>query len=113
MKVKNFEDYLAKRLNVEEIKELESHAEREYQALKELQKGIAFALESYAKQENIGFNDLVRKLNISPSKLSKIQNGEANLTLASIAHISTLLKRKVVFTFEAETENIGNLRKSV
>ena len=44
-------------------------------------------------QENIGFNELVRRLGISPTQVSKIQKGEANLTLTSIAHIFSLLNR--------------------
>ncbi|MBX9839400.1 MAG: helix-turn-helix domain-containing protein [Silvanigrellaceae bacterium] len=105
MKVKNFNDYLKTRLNESEIAEIEAQAEMEFQALKALQNGVAQAINAYMKQENIGFNDLVRKLDISPSKLSKIQKGEANLTLASIAHIAALLKRKPVFSFEKEIEN--------
>ncbi len=106
MKVKNFNDYLKTRLNDTEIAEIEAQAEREFQALKALQQGVAQAINAYMKKENIGFNDMVRKLDISPSKLSKIQKGEANLTLASIAHIAALLKQKPVFNFkDDEKEN--------
>ena len=51
-------------------------------------------------KEKIGFNELVKRLGVSPSKVSKIQKGEANLTIASIAHISALLKRKARLVFE-------------
>ena len=105
MKVKNFNDYLRTRLNDSEIAEIEAQAEREFKALKALQDGVAQAINAYMKKENIGFNEVVRKLNISPSKLSKIQKGEANLTLASVAHIAALLKRKPVFSFEDEKDN--------
>jgi transcriptional regulator with XRE-family HTH domain len=104
MKVKNFDDYLKTRLNDAEIAEIEAQAAMEFKSLKALQNGVAQAINAYMKQENIGFNDLVRRLDISPSKLSKIQKGEANLTLASIAHIAVLLKRKPVFSFESENE---------
>ncbi len=108
MKVKNFQVYLETRLSPDEIKEIEAQAAMEYQALKALQEGVARALEAYMKQENIGFNDLVRRLDISPSKLSKIQRGEANLTLASIAHIAALLKRVPELNFlqsKSETDD--------
>ena len=106
MKVKNFNDYLKTRLNESEIAEIEAQAEREFQALKALQQGVAQAINGYMKKENIGFNDMVRKLDISPSKLSKIQKGEANLTLASIAHIAALLKQKPIVNFkDDEKEN--------
>lgn len=104
MKVKNFQDYLETRLSPEEIKEIEAQAEMELQALKSLQNGVAQALNAYMVQQNIGFNDLVRKLDISPSKLSKILKGEANLTLASIAHIAALLKRKPKFSLDLESD---------
>ena len=45
-------------------------------------------------QEEIGFNELVHRLDVSPTQISKIQKGEANLTLASLAHIFALLNRQ-------------------
>ncbi len=49
----------------------------------------------YMADEEIGFNELMHRLNISPTtQASKIQSGEANLTLASVAHICTFLKMK-------------------
>ena len=44
-------------------------------------------------QEKIGFNELVRRLGSSPAQVSKIQKGEANLTIATLAHIFALLKK--------------------
>lgn len=39
------------------------------------------------KQQGIGFNELVRRLKISSSHAIKIKHDQANLTLASLAHI--------------------------
>jgi transcriptional regulator with XRE-family HTH domain len=39
-------------------------------------------------REEIGFNEMVRRLGISPSLFSKIQRGEGNITLATLAHIA-------------------------
>lgn len=100
MKVKSFDKYLESRLNKKEIEEIKHQAKIEFEALKNLQTDVARTVAEYMSGENIGFNELVRRLGISPSKLSKIQNGDANLTLASIAHISALLGRKAKIVFE-------------
>jgi len=94
MKTKKFDDYLKKRLDKSEIAEIERQAKLEYIALKSLQDDIANAIAEYMEQEEIGFNELVRRLDVSPSQVSKIQKGEANLTLASLAHIFALLNRR-------------------
>ena len=93
MKTKNFDDNLKKRLNKAEIAEIEKIAELEHIAYRSLQADVAKAIKDYMEKEKIGFNELVRRLDISPTQVSKIQKGEANLTLASIAHIFALLKR--------------------
>ena len=48
----------------------------------------------------MGFNNMVKKLDISTAKLAKILKGEANLTITSIAHICALLGKKPFFRFE-------------
>lgn len=100
MKVKSFEKYLESRLNKNEIAELEKQAKMEFDALVSLREDVARTVAKYMDDKHIGFNELVRRLGVSPSKLAKIQNGEANLTLASIAHISALLGRKAKLIFE-------------
>lgn len=101
MKLKNFKDYLAKRLDKQEIAEIEQQAEIEYEALKLLQEDVAQALSDYMAKEKIGFNELVRRLGISAAQVAKIQKGKANLTLATLAHISALLKKKPHLIFKA------------
>jgi transcriptional regulator with XRE-family HTH domain len=100
MKTKSFQEYLEKRLSKAEIAEIELQAKFEKEALVALQKDITQAIDSYMKKENIGFNELVRRLDISPTQLAKIQRGEANITLATIAHIFALFKKRphLVFT---------------
>jgi hypothetical protein len=91
MKTKSFKVYLEKRLNKKEIAEIEAKALLEKQALKNLQEDISNAVAEYMTKEKIGFNELVRRLGASPVQVSKIQRGEANLTIASLAHIFALL----------------------
>jgi transcriptional regulator with XRE-family HTH domain len=100
MKPKSFKDYLAKRLDQSEIVELEKQADIELEAIKLLQDDISSAIANYMAQEKIGFNELVRRLGVSSAQAAKIQKGEANLTLASLAHIAALFKRKPHIVFD-------------
>jgi hypothetical protein len=100
MKTKSFQSYLESRLDKDEISEIKEQVELEYQAIKNLQDDITKSVAEYMAKEKIGFNELVKRLGVSPSKVSKIQKGEANLTIASIAHISALLKRRARLIFE-------------
>lgn len=94
MKTKSFQSYLEKRLHKKEIAELEKQALLEKKALQNLQQDISKIVNDYTAQENIGFNELVRRLGTSPTQVAKIQKGEANLTIASLAHIFALLKKQ-------------------
>ena len=101
MKIKNFKHYLEQRLNKDEIAELEKQADSEFESFKLLQKEVSNAVEQYMQQKQIGFNELVRRLGVSATQVSKIQMGEANLTLASLAHISALLGKQPRLSFGA------------
>ena len=94
MKTKSFDDYLKKRLDKKEIKEIEEQALLEKESLASLQEDVWKLLSGYMKKEKVGFNELVRRLNITPAQASRIQKKEANLTLASVAHIFSLMKQK-------------------
>ena len=94
MKTKSFQMYLRKRLDKKEIAEIEEQAKLEKEALQRLQDDISKAVADYMTKEDIGFNELVRRLGASPAQVSKIQKGEANLTIASLAHIFALLKKQ-------------------
>jgi hypothetical protein len=101
MKTKSFDEYLAKRLDKKEIKEIEQQAELEYKALYNLQKEVSSAFSEYIYKEKIGFNEAVRRLNMSPTQVTKIQKGEANLTLASLAHIGAMFKKSPHIIFKS------------
>lgn len=94
MKLKNFKDYLVERLDPKEIAQIEKQAKLEFQALISLQADISKVVVQYMIDEGIGFNELVRRLKMSSSQVIKIQKKEANLTLATIAHIGALLKKQ-------------------
>lgn len=100
MKSKSFQGYLEKRLDKAEIAEIEKSAKLEAKIIKSLQEDISGAVTQYMKKEKIGFNELVRRLDISPTQASRIKSGEANLTLATIAHIFALFRLHPHFTFD-------------
>lgn len=100
MKTKSFENYLEKRLSKLEIAEIKQQAEIEFQTLHSLQEEVSSALNEYVTKEKIGFNELVRRLGVSPTQVLKIQKCQANLTLATLAHISALLKKRPHLVFE-------------
>lgn len=51
------------------------------------------------KIENIGFNELARRLDYSASQLSKITKGEANITLATLSHMFSVIEKKPILNF--------------
>ena len=100
MKIKSFQKYIEKRLTKEELKEIDQQVDLEIKALKALKSDIAEVINSYMKNEDIGFNELVRRLDVSPTHVLKIQKGEANLTLSSIARIFALLGKTPHLVFK-------------
>ncbi len=91
MKTKSFRKYLEERLNKNEIADIEAQAELETKILQAMQNIIADTIDDYLKKHDIGFNELVRRLDWSPSKVVKVQRGEANMTLSSLAHLFALV----------------------
>ncbi|MBP9693737.1 MAG: helix-turn-helix transcriptional regulator [Alphaproteobacteria bacterium] len=102
MTTNKFDKYLQQRLKKEDIQEIEAFAQHEYRTLKSLQEGVSAELTTYMAEKKIGFNELVRRLNMSPSQVSKIQKGEANLTLSTISHIFTILDRRPTLVFKSK-----------
>jgi len=103
VKLKKFDDYLKTRLTKQEIIEIERMAKLEARALKTLQQDVARIMQGYMKEEKIGFNELVRRLDVSPTHVAKIQKGDVNLTLASVARLFALLGREPHLTSEVKT----------
>jgi hypothetical protein len=100
MKLGNFQDILDKKFTKEELAEINREAELELAALKALQQNVKDLFENYMKKNNLGFNELVRKLDSTPKQISKIQKGQANLTLASLAMLSAKLGQEPVILFK-------------
>lgn len=101
MKVKSFKQYLEKRLDKSEIKEIEQAAKTEFEIFSMIQADVANDVVSYMSKKKIGFNELVRKLGKSPTQVSNIIKGDANLTMATIAQVYAMMGEKVHIKKEA------------
>lgn len=104
MKTKGFQKYLEKRLNKDEIAEIKEQAQLEIRILKSIKSVIADIMNNYMKKNKIGFNELVRRLDSSPTHVAKIQRGEANLTLSSLAHLLALMGKEPKDIFKNKKE---------
>lgn len=101
MKTRSFYDILEKRLTKEQIAEIERKAQLEVDIFKSIQRVLSKTMEDYMEKNKIGFNEVVRRLASSPSQVSKIQRGEANLTIASLAHFLALMGKEPNDIFKA------------
>ena len=91
MESKNFWKHAQERLGVDRVAEIKKEAEKEANMLRSVQNFISSSVEEYMNENKVGFNELVAKLGSSPSHLSKIKKGEANLTISSFAHLMAVL----------------------
>ncbi len=92
MKTKSFHTYLKKRLDKDEIIKIKDQAQREIHIFKSMQESIANMISAYMKKNNVGFNELARTLDASPSQIAKMKRGEANLRLSTLAHLFALIE---------------------
>jgi len=111
MKTKKFSDYLETRLSVDEISEIEEQAKLEALILKSLQSDIVNVFKQYMDQEKVGFNEMVRRLGISPTLVSSIQKGEANLTLATIAHLYAVIGKTPTLASNSAKYDVDKQKK--
>jgi transcriptional regulator with XRE-family HTH domain len=98
-KTKSFQALMEKRLTKSEIAEIERQVTLEIRALKSLQNEITYAMNDYMKEQNVGFNELVKRLDVSPAHIAKIKRGDANLTIASIARLFAVLGQEPHLVF--------------
>ena len=100
MKLKNFQDLLEQQFTRSQLKKIEQQAEAEVNSLRKMQDEVKCAVDEYMKKHDIGFNEMIRRLGSNPSQFSKIQKGQANLTMASLAHLSALLGSESTLSFK-------------
>lgn len=100
-KIKKFQswDDLSKELfTPNEIREMEKKALERSRLRNELSNSISLIVAQYMVENNIGFNELVRRLHMSTATVSKILKGDANITLETVAEISCLIGKKIHFS---------------
>ena len=98
MKTVSFEELLQKNFSSIEIKEIEDAAKLEFDILKSFQEEVSSTLKKFMEKENLSLSEVARKLGTSPAQVQKIQAKKANLTLASIAHLFALMRKRPTLT---------------
>lgn len=78
----------------ERCDELKKQAESEVKILRAMQNFITTSLEDYMQEHQVGFNQLVRRLDVSPTYFSKMRKGQANLTITSFARLMANLGKE-------------------
>ncbi len=102
-KIKNFQtlDDLEKEIfTAEEIEDIRKRAEKRSQARRILSDDVSKAVVQYMAENNIGFNQFKKQLNMSSATLSRILKGQSNLTLETIAEISQVIGSSVKIEFK-------------
>jgi hydroxymethylpyrimidine pyrophosphatase-like HAD family hydrolase len=87
MKIKDFEELSKKFLTDEERHSAKLNAQIKFQMMLEISEKIKKEMEA----EQVGFNELVKHMRTSPAHLTHILNGNANLTIGSLARVCTAL----------------------
>lgn len=75
----------------EEVLKIDAAAERRARIRRGLSDQVSKALAAYMAREDIGFNELERRLHMSSATTSKLLKGEANITLETIAAVSLVI----------------------
>jgi transcriptional regulator with XRE-family HTH domain len=88
-------EFILENYTAEEAASMRAAAAEEVAQLQSLQDDVTRLVAQFMAREKIGFNEVVRRLGISPSQFSKIQRGSGNITLATLAHIAQTAGMKV------------------
>ena len=91
---KSFDELAIKRLGIEKYEEICKKVDQEARILMAIQKFIKSSVEEYMVDNEVGFNELVRRLHVSPTYVSKMRKGQANLTLTSFARLMATLGKE-------------------
>lgn len=78
---------------------IRAKAQGRAQLRRALAEDVSRALAAYMAREGIGFNELTRRLAVSPATTSKLMRGSGNITLETIAQVGELLGKKPSLAF--------------
>lgn len=75
----------------DEVKKIHAQAEARSIRRRALAEDVSKEIAAYMAREGIGYNELTRRLNVSPATTSKLLKGSGNITLETISQIAELL----------------------
>ncbi|HYX36874.1 MAG TPA: hypothetical protein VE954_27515 [Oligoflexus sp.] len=84
----------------DEIRDIKAAAAERSRIRRHLSDQVSKALAGYMTQEDIGFNELERRLQMSSATTAKLLRGESNITLDTVAAVAYLLGQEPKLTFE-------------
>jgi DNA-binding phage protein len=87
-------------LSAEDIAEAEREADDELAVMRQLQEALKEATIEYLTKNKMGVPDFTEKLQTSTRQTYRILNGEANVTLATLAHLSHVIGKRLKLVFE-------------
>jgi hypothetical protein len=82
MTKKNFpklSEFISEHYSKDEAADIRADAQEEFAQLQALQEDVTRIIAQYMAREKIGFNEMVRRLGISPSQFSRIERGDGNI----------------------------------
>ena len=94
------EDILNEALTPEERAQNARQAAAELEVLKALQESVRDAVLAYLTQEHIGVPAFTTRMQTSTRQAYKILNGEANVTLSTIATLAQVIGKRPRLVFE-------------
>ena len=94
MRTVSFEKLLQTNFSPAESKGIEDAAQLEFEILKSFQNDVSENLKNFMEEERLSISEVARRLGTSPAQIHKIQLKNANLTLASVAHLYALMRKK-------------------
>lgn len=78
-------------LSSDEINKIHAQAEARSMRRRALAEDVSKEIAAYMAREGIGYNELTRRLNVSPATTSKLLKGSGNITLETITQIAELV----------------------
>lgn len=104
-KARTFADILNKRLDKEELKELEEAAKLEVEFLETLQQEVSELIKNYMEKTGLGSSQMAKNLGCSPNQALRVINGRHGITMATVAHVCAAIGIKPHLVFESITHN--------
>lgn len=94
MELYKFDDILREIYTEEEIIEIKKKAQFKVNAFLDSKNNLKRSLEDYMKENNISLNEIIKRMHTSPSQVMKIKKGQANVTLATIVELASLMGKQ-------------------